>query len=498
MDKLYSSLIESKTGFEIPVFSNNKPMHSKYDPIREAQTIIQSVSKSDFYIILGLGSGFIPKLLKENQPDCNIIIIENSDSDIDFLLSNIKGLKEYINETKIILTTINQIDSTLKQYFLPVFYNNLSVIEIRSWMTELNEKSANIKKQINYTLDEILRDYATQAHFGKIWQKNIIDNLKLFSPVKLDFNTKKTAYIIAAGPSLDDKIQEIKENIKNICIISTDTAYSTLKKYNINPDVICSLDGQLLSLEHFKNNLAPLPLFVFDLQANSSAARKIKNENGKIIFTKSNHPLVSYCDYHNSFNFLYSGSGTVTIMAVDLALKAGFKTIKIIGADFSYPHNKPYAKGTYLDSLYNNNSLRISTSQTKYSSLMFKTELFVNNYRCKTTKLLESYKNSFEKWLHTQNLAFIYKDFIYTINNNNPVNKLKETWFSYEKFIEKLKKDCSIFKSNIKRNNSDFSELEIALLPYIAFLKAQLQKTQRNIQYNELVKLALQNIVRYT
>ena len=498
MDKLYSSIIESKTGFEIPVFSNNKPMHSKYDPIKEAQTIIQSVSKSDFYIILGLGSGFIPKILKENQPDCNMIIIENSVKDIEFLLTGIKGLKDFISENKIILTTISQIETALKQYFLPIFYNSLSVIEVRSWMTELNEECTNLINQINHTLDEILRDYSTQVHFGKIWQKNIIDNLKLFTPVKPSFNTKKTAYIIGAGPSLDEKIQEIKENIKNICIISTDTAYSTLKKNNINPDVICSLDGQLLSLEHFKNNLNPLPLFVFDLQANSSAAKKIKKEKGNILFTKSNHPLVSYCDFNNSFNFLYSGSGTVTIMAIDLALKAGFKTIKIIGADFSYPYNKPYAKGTYLDSVYNEKSLRINTSQTNYAGLMYKTELIFNDFGIKTTKLLQSYKNSFENWIQNQNLSFDYHDSIYTINNNNPENNFKETSFSYDTFSVKLKNDYKRLKSNISINNSNFNELEIALLPYIAYLKNQLLKTQKNIQYNELVKLALQNIVRYT
>ena len=75
------------------------------------------------------------------------------------------------------------------------------------------------------------------------------------------------------------------------------------------------------------------------------------------------------------------------------------KNIQLIGADFGYLDGKPYCKGTYLDHLYNQNTSKLTNSETLFSKLMFRTELIDINSIKKTTTVLVSYRISFEDFI---------------------------------------------------------------------------------------------------
>ena len=71
-----------------------------------------------------------------------------------------------------------------------------------------------IKTIVEKAIKTVKADFAVQSHFGKIWNKNIFENLKIASEQKntsqtienLKKNNKKTAAIIAAGPTLDTTV----------------------------------------------------------------------------------------------------------------------------------------------------------------------------------------------------------------------------------------------------------------------------------------------------
>lgn len=65
---LYSNTIPAKNNQIIPVFYDGRPMHSKYDPLREAENFVQTIKKSDFFVVAGIGAGYhIKKFLKNSQ-----------------------------------------------------------------------------------------------------------------------------------------------------------------------------------------------------------------------------------------------------------------------------------------------------------------------------------------------------------------------------------------------------------------------------------------------
>ena len=490
MNSIYIDIELSKTGLKIPKFKSGKLIHSKYDPEREAINLVNNIDDNSFYLVTGIGAGFFIKKLSEKYPNSKIVAIENLQDDIDFLEEHFNIISELKNKNVIITTTENLYDSLLQNY-IPSIYPSFKLIEYRSWILENQDIYEKIQNITSEALKNIAQDFSTQAHFGKIWQRNIINNLKqISSDTEIIFPKEKIAVVVAAGPSLDKKIAWIKENREKIFIFATDTAYKTLQKEQIFSDAVISIDGQNISYQHFLRKINDKTIFIFDLCGNSSCIRKIKKNGNNIIFTTTGHPLITFAEQtqNTDYNFIFAnaGTGTVTISALDFASKVGFNEIIVIGADFSFPNKKPYAKGTYLEDIYLSNNNRATTIEKNYISLMYRTEI-IKDLKYPTTKILQSYKQAFQKWLEDNNYTFTQKDEMYYCKKETNKNSklFKQQKFDFEKFCNEI-------------NKKNIDKLKIGLLPYISFLRLKDSKKNIKSNFEELLNLAVKDIVRYT
>ena len=488
-NSIYNSIIKAKNGTEIPIFEDGKTVDSKYNPEREAEKIISTIDKkNNFFIVIGIASGILISKLKNAFPSAKIIAIEKEKQDIDFLL-NLKLISVLIKENDIIFSDINELQNNLINNYIPAKYGNIKIIPQQGWINKNQDCIEKINYIINKSIGIISADYSVQCHFGKIWQNNIINNLKTISTNKVrnqfEIETIKPALILAAGPSLDKNLKKIQLN--NYFIISTDTALGVLLKQKISPDIVVSIDGQHISHNHFINSkLLTKTIFVLDLCSDNSIGNYLNKLGKKVSFFISGHPLSAFVNNFsdNKFNNLLSGAGTVTITALDLAFKLGFKSITILGADFSYLKGKSYATGTYFDTIFNLNNNKTESLEKKYLSLLYRTNLKnINKYE-ETTELLLAYKTSLEKYLGDRKLHFSEKDKVYSIysKQNTPQISLSSNIFNYKEFQELLK------KINIK-------ELEYPLLPYVAWLRNK--KKYEKFNFTSLLKLAHSHIVSY-
>ena len=481
---IYKEIVKAKNGAEIPIFLDGKSFHSKYNPEREASQLVQNTEKSDFFLVTGLGAAFHIKELQNKFPEAFILIVENSENDIKFLES-ISDVKNIFNK-KTEICTLEKLEENLQKFYLPARYSTFSVFTMNSWILEI-DKNLFLKK-INSALGKISADFSVQAHFGKIWQTNILNNLRFADKEKkFSIPAKKICLICAAGPSLDEKIEFIKKNREKYYILATDTAFKTLSAENIFSDAVISIDGQMISYSHFTGRINPRTLFIFELMANHSAVKKIKKYTENILFTVSYHPfeqLLVLSD-KNAFFQTDSTSGTVTIAALDFAKNAGFANIEIFGADFGYLNNKAYAKGTYLDKINYFKETRISSAEREFSKLMFRTGLINVSKNKKTTETLKFYEENLFIWCKKNACTIEKDDNSYKIKNFCKEKKeLKNMPFDTKNFFRKLK------------NMENSAKVETALLPYISWLKNNTKNAQ-NIPFNEYTKLALNFILRY-
>lgn len=481
---IYKEIIKSKNGAEIPVFLDGKSFHSKYNPEREAFLLAQNAEKNDFFLATGLGAAFHIKELQKKFPESFILVLENSESDIEFL-EKIPGVKNICNE-KTKICALENLEENLQRFYLPAKYSTFSVFTVNSWIQEIDKNL--LLKKITSALAKISADFSVQAHFGKIWQANILNNLKFATKErKFSLPVEKKCLICAAGPTLDEKIEFIRKNRNEYYIISTDTAFKTLRAEKIFSDAVISIDGQMISYSHFTGKISPETLFIFELMANHSAIKKIAEKTENILFTISSHPFEQLLDLSqkNAFFQADSGSGTVTIAALDFAKRAGFSNIEIFGADFGYTNNKPYAKGTYLDRINYSKQTKISSAEKEFSKQMFRTELINVSKNKKTTEVLKLYEENLFSWCRNNNCKIEKYEDSYKIENfSKEKREVKNVPFDTRLFFEQLK------------NAENSVQVETALLPYISWLKNS-KKNAQNIPFNEYTKLALNFILRY-
>lgn len=492
--KIYSKFETAKSGIKIPLFNDGRSMESRYNPLRDAENLLSNIKEDfNFFLVIGIGSGLFIDLLSQKFPAARIIAFELYEEDLLFLAESpyIQKLK---NNPLVTFANLQSLEEQLIQNYLPAKYGDMKIIEQKSWINENLSQIEKINNVLNKTLGLISADYSVQAHFGKIWNSNILNNSRIAEECNSNqlYNTviknnKKTAVIIAAGPSLDKTLDKLRNEIPdNYYIIATDTAGQALAKRNLTPDLIVSIDAQSVSYNHFVNNFDKKTIYAFDLCANASAVRHLSGQQNNLFFFCSGHPLstaINSCSA-SPLPVFFSGAGTVTITALDLALSAGFKNIMILGADFAYSNGKAYTAGTYLDTLYNMKSSKLMESETSFTRLMFRTELLKLNPEKQTTSVLQAYCTSMENYLNKNKINFYKKDEVYYLTSFQPVSRSSSDLknFSLRPFINKIKE-------------TDIFEAETFLLPYVAWLRNN--SKYKKYDYIELLKLALDSIVSY-
>ena len=511
MNGLYKDFTQAKDGHIIPIYNSGKAAHSKYAPQREAETFGQEASGASFAVILGIAGGYhIESFLKRN-PVCKIIAVEKSAQDIESLKKDIPLVNELCQKRGVIFcaadsTASESLEQCLIQNYFPAHYGAISILPLRSWLQEIQDDYEKILERIKNALKEISADYSTQAHFGRLWTKNIFCNLSVLNKIQQSGqgatslspnDLQKTAAIIAAGPSLDQSVKTIQEARDNYFVITTDTALKAFGRRGIKVDAVVSLDAQYLSAEHFNGAACKDAIFVLDLASNPSIAKKAQSKNARIVFYDSGHPLVSFASRYckRPFVKLRSGGGTVAICAADFARRCGFSKIKIFGADFGYSNGKPYTKGTYLDDLYMSGQTRPRNAETLFTKLMFRTELNKNERGFLQSPTLLRYQTTMEDFLGD----YEWKGNVYEWkacglsqkSQNAPLFEANGLDF------DSLKKDLAALAQDLDKAER-LEPQESLILPEMAYWRQKMDKNGQNkISIKELKKLALNNILLY-
>ena len=292
----YGETIFAKNGEKIPAFLNKKAMYSLYNPQKEAENFFPSFSEKEncrFVTVLGLGNGKAIEM-ELQKGKSRILAIEKNANSVKKLFCDFDFCNIFKNGNFRLCTNEN-LQETLCNFYLPQLHGNFLQLQNRVWVQHNLEITEKINENIKAALKKISADFSVQAHFAKIWKRNILENLEILSVSKncatFDFSKKKYASIIAAGPSLDKSIKNLYQNRSENCIIATDTAFPILVKQKIIPDFVITIDGQNISYRHFfeKTNST---IFIIDLCAMPSVAQNCLKNKNSVIFTQNSHPFL--------------------------------------------------------------------------------------------------------------------------------------------------------------------------------------------------------------
>lgn len=198
-------------------------------------------------------------------------------------------------------------------------------------------------------LNEVSR-YNTNKLFSNVMVKNLLSNMKfLYKGYKttqmIDVIPRDIpGIVVAAGPSLNKNIQELKKAKGKAFIVAVDTAMKPLLQAGIVPDMFAVIDAlkpvELVDIEQAKN----VPL----LTTLNAASQVLEYHTGKKFFFNEGYLLAE--KIFEKSGQIYGGvasGGSVATHIFSFLHKIGLSTIILVGQDLAYTDNKSHADGTF-------------------------------------------------------------------------------------------------------------------------------------------------------
>jgi hypothetical protein len=193
---------------------------------------------------------------------------------------------------------------------------------------------------------------ATYQNRARVWVQDIIDNVELLthSPPFLTLTgcyQGVPAFIIGAGPSLDQNVHLLRDAAKKGIIFATNSGAVALAKHGIEPQVICCIESIDSS-----SKLAGLPFIDRAVRAFSLSAAPATLRTGKGPLLPLHEHIAQYSGPLEDLTG-YGGlpmSGSVSTIATSLARVLGCSPLVLVGQDLAYSGGRTYATGTGYES----------------------------------------------------------------------------------------------------------------------------------------------------
>ena len=212
---------------------------------------------------------------------------------------------------------------------------------------------------------------ATYKKFEKLWIRNSMKNLvhigkcgtvSQLAQVPGDF------ILVAAGPSLQELLPEIKKMSGSATLVCVETALHALLKIGVQPDFIVITDPQYYAYRHIAGLAAPDSILVCPLSVHPAVFRfKCR----QILLCSEMFPVSSYFEAKlGAFGDLGAG-GSVASSAWNLCRLLGAENIYLAGLDLSYPAGQTHIKGSSAEEAFLTGANRLATMQNKNSAYRF-------------------------------------------------------------------------------------------------------------------------------
>ncbi|NLG04686.1 MAG: motility associated factor glycosyltransferase family protein [Clostridia bacterium] len=309
-------------------------------------------------LIFGLGNGmFVRKLLECTSEDVRVIVYEPNLQILSKVIEEF-DLTDILRNQRLLLIVEGMNNNTIEEnYYGELNYTDLETFIYRSYLNynrlyqneyfAYMEALQNVCSSINSTQDVIGR-------YGEIYYQNTFQNMDFFIKSKSLQNLYQLlpkdvpAIIVAAGPSLDKNVTELKKAKGKAFIVAVDTALTPLIKSGIIPDICISIDGKKQTW-HFKDPAThEIPLVCYLL----SHAQILKEHTAEKFFLNDiNHHVQHFLSGKNKVLPIISSGGSVANDAFSLVQLLGFTTIILIGQDLALTGNKSHADATLCGQL---------------------------------------------------------------------------------------------------------------------------------------------------
>ncbi len=225
-------------------------MNSEYSPEYEADKWTEDREIPDrktTIILYGLSTGIFLKALKKRlRPDTSYYVYEPDEGLFSFVCGYM-DLREIISNPNVFLF----ISDEQKKGMTDDLLND--VVAYRPEIIRIETPFYNMNQEFEHICEEVSRLSIAQRNFRanrgrealkcRMYAWNHLQKGKLLRSLKGKIPEDIPAIIVAAGPSLNKNVGELKSAKNRALIICTDRAYNIMDENGIMPDFVISVDA---------------------------------------------------------------------------------------------------------------------------------------------------------------------------------------------------------------------------------------------------------------
>lgn len=411
----YVEVLQAKSGDAIPVVkkqSGQIAVHSKFDPVKEAQRLIDEFDCTQYDCVIVSGFGFayhIEWLLRKLKKDATVLIMEQFPWMVAAAIAH-RDLQNVLKDKRVILLVNPDEDAIANHMKGRSSYKTLFITHRGSFQID-PERYTNLQRVAKAYLSTKEVNIATLAKFEKLWTSNIARNIREIigaPPASAFFDTFKNvpAIIVNAGPTLTQSIPYIQKHCSSSVIVAVDTSLKVLEQYGIEPHFCITVDPQLINARYFEGVHSNRTILIADPMVHPSTFLFYK---GRKAITGVAFEMMKWIeDAIGSYGTLRYG-GSVSTNAYDFAKKLGVHPIIMAGQDLAFTGGLAHVKGAYLDD-----------------------HIFLRNYRTNTVEMFNRFqltalpkifvKGIKSKYVHTNQKMMIFISWFGRLHDTSLIN----------------------------------------------------------------------------
>lgn len=329
--------------------------HSTRNPGAEADRALDAAigsSAPPFVIIVGAGLGFLPEAIERRLPETRVLVIEPEPVFVRGMLSRRDWRPALASGKLLILIGPDYSGSSIAWRRL-VGPEPPPVIEhpvLQRVRPAAIEESRTLVRRILY--DARANADARKALEGP-YLLNTLENLPVIAreadAAALDSAfTHTPAVLVAAGPSLDRHLEDLRAIQDRALIVSVDTAAWPLLGSGVQPHLVVAVDPSINNARHLESLPRDCGAWMVG-EASLHPSGFGPFEGRTFCFRVAEHepwPLLRAAGLDAG---LLRAWGSVLTTAFDLTLRMGCDPIIFVGADLAYTEARPYCRGAIYE-----------------------------------------------------------------------------------------------------------------------------------------------------
>ncbi len=499
---LYIDVIQTKSGDVIPLVKKETgtvTVHSKFNPVKEAERLIEEFDCAhyDCIVVSGFGFGYhIESLLPKVKKDATVLILEQFPWMVAAAIAH-RDLQNVFNDPRVVLL-VNPDEETIAVHMKGrSSYKTLFITHRGSFQID-PEQYTNLQRIAKAYIATKEVNIATLAKFEKLWTSNIARNIREIigaCPAAAFFDrfSNVPAIIVNAGPTLTESIPYIKKHYDTTIIVAVDTSIKVLEHYGIEPHFCITVDPQLINARYFEGVHSKRTILIADPMVHPST---FLFHRGRKAITGVAFEMMKWIeDTIGHYGTLRYG-GSVSTNAYDFAKRLGAHPIIMVGQDLSFTKGLAHVKGAYLDNhIYFRNYRTYTVEMFNRFQLTALPKIFVKGIK--------------SKQVHTNQKMMIFISWFGKLLDPSLINATYDGAYidtvTHKTFEEIALQDCGINVWDVinqiyQQSLPDEDTIALRSANLITQLNQMLQQTdsmysmlQQAIQFSEELKKIIKN-----